>query len=157
MELKCFYFTLLLYQISVSNCFCMTDLNLEINKNQFHQPWEVLLVPTVAEKCVYYRSYNMTGTGETKTLWVYHFDVMSVKWCAVKQKGHSEALWCGSSYPRGIIGGTGFATWGPRCLVGSLIHTCQKKRCTSQSACHHYSEPSSLTQTKWRETQWQRQ
>lgn len=67
---------------------------------------------------------------------------MSVKWCAVEQKGHSEALWCGSSYPGGLIGGTGLATWGPRRLVGPLLHTCQGERCTTQSESQDNSHSS---------------
>lgn len=67
---------------------------------------------------------------------------MSVKWCAVEQKGHSEALWCGSSYPGGLIGGTGLATWGPRRLVGPLLHTCQRERCTTQSESQDNSHSS---------------
>lgn len=65
---------------------------------------------------------------------------MSVKWCAVEHKGHSEALRWGSSYPGGLIRGTGLATWGPRRLVGPLIYTCQRERCTTQSASQGYSD-----------------
>lgn len=47
-----------------------------------------------------------------------------VKWCASEQKGQSEVLTCGPSYPGGVIGGTGLATWGPGRLVSALFHTC---------------------------------
>lgn len=68
------------------------------------------------------------GSEETWTLWMRCFDVTRVKWCAVEQKGRSEASRCGSSYPGGLIGGTGLATWGPRRLVGPLFHTCHRER-----------------------------
>ena len=90
----------------------------------------------------YYWSFNMSGIRWDSNMWMYWFDVTSVKWCAVEQKGHSEALRCRSAYPGGLIGGTGLATWGPRCLVGPLLHTCQRERRTAPSTSRDYKHSS---------------
>lgn len=87
-------------------------------------------------------SYNMSGIRRDSNMWMYWFDVTSVKWCAVEQKGHSEALRCRSAYPGGLIGGTGLTTWGPRCLVGPLLHTCQRERRSAPSTSWDYKHSS---------------
>lgn len=69
----------------------------------------------------------------TKPTWTCGFDVRKVKWCAADQRGLSEALSCGSSYPGGLVGWAGFATWGPGCLVGPLLQTCQRHQHLSPS------------------------
>lgn len=92
---------------------------------------------------------------------------MSVKWCAVEQKGRSEAFRRGSSYPGGLVGGSGLATWGPRRLVGPLLHTCQRERNTTPSESQGSSQSSTCkhtvylhdlvlpqTEARWRSKEW---
>lgn len=113
------------------------------NKNQSVPPLRMTWTGPFCHRDVSITGHTTSrGSEETKTLWMCCFDITRVKWCAVEQKGRSQALRCGSSYPGGLIGGTGLATWGPRRLVGPLFHTCHRERemrRTIQSLSRDYS------------------
>lgn len=99
------------------------------------------------------------GQGESKTHWMCGYHATRVKRCASEQKGQSEVLTCGPSYPGGVIGGTGLATWGPGRLVSALFHTChtegQLRYCANTQTVQASNQEwqSSLSKAQHRTTQ----